>query len=99
MLFLSYNFFNKIFANFLFFVKATYFTGTTSQTFRFLFPTMIALSFISETTYKKYVSKQEISIGRWPVHNDPSVAIRPSVCAVVKLFLYILNDLVVLYFT
>ena len=32
-----------------------------------------------------------------PVYNSPSVAIRPSVC--VALFLCILNDLLVLYFT
>ena len=34
-----------------------------------------------------------------PVYNGPSVAIRPSFCAVFAIFLYTLNDLVVLYFT
>ena len=33
------------------------------------------------------------------VYQGPFVAIRPTVCAVAALFLYTLNDLVVLYFT
>ena len=63
--FFSYNFFNKIFANVLFFVRAVHFAWAAS---RFLFPTTIASSLFSGNAFKKHVNKQKICIGRCPAN-------------------------------
>ena len=55
------NFFNKIFANVLLFVRAIHFAWTASC---YLFPTTIASSLFSGDAFKKHVNKQKISIGR-----------------------------------
>ena len=62
------NFFNKLFANILFSVRATYFAGTTNPTSRCLFPATIASSLFSGAAFKKYVGKQGISFGRCPTN-------------------------------
>ena len=77
--FFSCNLLNKIFANVLFFVRATYFAGTISPTSRFLFPTTIASSLFSGAAFKKFVSKQEISIGRCPTSVSLSPYLKTSI--------------------
>ena len=64
----SCNFFNKAFANVLFFPRPTHFTETTSRTSGFLLSATILSSLFSGVAFNKYVSKQEISIGRCPTN-------------------------------
>ena len=64
--FFSFNFSNNMFPKILLPVKATYFAGTTSPTSLFLFPITNALSLFLGAAFKKFVSKQESSIGKCP---------------------------------